>query len=66
MTVTIEWQHWILVAGAIVSAVIFFKGYEPSRDQYGIEGIFRLGTSLICGLLFVVAYLGLYYFGAFT
>jgi hypothetical protein len=66
MTLTLHWQHFILIVGAVMPMFWFWIPYGKSgTDIYGIGGLFVAAQTIITWLVFLVIYLGLYYFGAF-
>lgn len=66
MTITLQWQHLILIFGFIAPMVLFWPSYLKSgRDTYGIGGLIVGAQTFITWLVALVIYLGIYYFGGF-
>lgn len=67
MTLTIHWQHWILIVGFVLPIFLFWVPYSKSgADNYGIGALFTAVQSAIVWLVALVVFFGLGYFGAFT
>lgn len=67
MTLTIKWQHLILILGFVLPILWFWIPYSKSgADNYGIGGLFVAALTAIVWLIALVLFFGLGYFGVFT
>jgi hypothetical protein len=66
VSVTIHWQHFILIFGFIFSAWVFYFFAKDSHNDYGIGGFLGFAFGTLSFLLFTSVYFALGYFGAFT
>lgn len=66
MSVTLPWQHLILIVGAALPVFWFWFPYSKSgSDNYGIGGLIVAAQTIITWLFALVVFFGLHYFGAF-
>lgn len=67
MTLTIKWQHLILILGFVLPIVWFWIPYSKSgADNFGIGGLVVAVQTAIVWLVALVLFFGLGYFGAFA
>lgn len=62
--ITLHWQHFILIFGAIFGFWYPWKNYSGD-DRYGIGALISGTGSILIWLVTLVIFFGLHYFGAF-
>lgn len=66
MSITLHWQHFILIFGFVIPVFAFWIPYSKSgADNYGIGVLFVAAQTVITWLFFLTLFFGLHYFGAF-